>query len=94
MVRLVDESGAPCALHLAVRDATGKPILELRADSPERWDFGAVTVLHTQREELRSLIERVMQEVHRRSTVPIEVTFEGLVPGAAWSEVARVPLSA
>ena len=45
-----------------------------------------------QREELRSLIERVILEVHRRSTVPIEVTFEGLVPGAAWSEVARGPL--
>lgn len=47
MVRLVDESGAPCALHLAVRDASGEPILELRADSPEWWGFGAVTVLHT-----------------------------------------------
>ena len=47
MVRLVDQSGAPCALHLAVRDAAGEPILELRADSPEWWDFGAVTVLHT-----------------------------------------------
>ena len=35
MVRLVDESGAPCALHLAVRDASGEPILELRADSAE-----------------------------------------------------------
>ena len=47
MVRLVDERGAPCALHLAVRDATGEPILELQADSPEWWDFGVVTVLHT-----------------------------------------------
>ena len=47
MVRVVDESGAPCALHLAVRDASGEPILELRADSPEWWDFGPVTVLHT-----------------------------------------------
>ena len=42
-----------------------------------------------QREELRSLIERVTQEMQRRSPVPIEVTFEGLVPGAAWSEVVR-----
>ena len=180
MVRLVDESGAPCALHLAVRDASGEPILELRADSPEWWDFGAVTVLHTpdgrfcgsqmptatdamrqlecyyptassptarfeqleayvaphtspryiiarplaggpqeewhasqlesvseripklyrafkeagepQREELRSLIERVMQEEQLRSTVPIEVKFADLVPGAVWSEVARGPL--
>ena len=47
MVRLVDESGAPCALHLAVRDATGEPVVELRADSPDWWDFGVVTVLHT-----------------------------------------------
>ena len=53
MVRLVDESGAPCALHLAVRDASGEPILELRADSPEWWDFGAVTVLHTPDGRLR-----------------------------------------
>jgi len=29
MVRLVDQSGAPCALHLAVRDATGEPVIEL-----------------------------------------------------------------
>ena len=47
MVRLVDARGAPCALHLAVRDATGEPVVELRADSPDWWDFGVVTVLHT-----------------------------------------------
>ena len=41
------------ALHLAVRDASGEPILELRADSPEWWDFGAVTVLHTPDGRLR-----------------------------------------
>ena len=47
MVRLVDQNNAPCALHLAVRDATGEPIVELQADSPEWWSFGVVTVLHT-----------------------------------------------
>ena len=47
MVRLVDESGAPCVLHLAVRDATGEPVVELRADSPLWWGFGVVTVLRT-----------------------------------------------
>ena len=47
MVRLVDRSGAPCALHLAVRDATGEPIVELQADSPEWWEFGVVTVIRT-----------------------------------------------
>lgn len=47
MVRLVDQSGAPCALHLAVRDATGEPVIELRADSPLWWGFGVVTVLRT-----------------------------------------------
>ena len=51
-----------------------------------------------QREELRNLIERVMQEEQlRRSnyahgTVTIEVKFAQLVPGAVWSEVARGPL--
>ena len=47
MVRLVDETGAACVLHLAVRDATGEPVVELQAESPEWWDFGVVTVLHT-----------------------------------------------
>ena len=47
MVRLVDESGSPSALHLAVRDAAGEPVVELRADSPLWWDFGVVTVVHT-----------------------------------------------
>ena len=47
MVRLVDQNNAPCALHLAVRDATGESIVELQADSPEWWSFGVVTVLHT-----------------------------------------------
>ena len=42
-----------------------------------------------QREELRSLIEQVIQEEQRRSTVPIEVKFAELVPGAVWSEVVR-----
>ena len=51
MVRLVDENGSPCALHLAVRDAAGEPVVELRADSPLWWGFGVVTVLH--RPELR-----------------------------------------
>ena len=45
-----------------------------------------------QREELRSLIERVMQEEQLRSTVPIEQKFAQLVPGAVWSEVVRGPL--
>ena len=45
-----------------------------------------------QREKLRGLIERVIQELHRRSTVPIEETFEQLVPGGVWSEVVRDPL--
>ena len=40
-----------------------------------------------QRGKLRGLIERVIQELHRRSTVPIEETFEQLVPGGVWSEV-------
>ena len=38
------------------------------------------------REELRSLIERVILE--ERSTVPIEVKFAQLVPGAVWSDIA------
>ena len=40
-----------------------------------------------QRGKLRGLIERVIQELHRRSTVRIEETFEQLVPGGVWSEV-------
>ena len=36
MVRLVDQSGAPCALHLAVRDATGEPVIKYHTNPPGR----------------------------------------------------------
>ena len=45
-----------------------------------------------QREKLRGLIERVIQELQRHATVPIEQVFGQLVPGGVWSEVVRDPL--
>ena len=45
-----------------------------------------------QREKLRGLIARVIREMHRHSTVPIETVFEQSVPGGVWSEVTRDPL--
>ena len=45
-----------------------------------------------QREKLRGLIERVIHELQRHATVPIEQVFGQLVPGGVWSEVVRDPL--
>jgi len=41
-----------------------------------------------QREKLRGLIERVIQELQRHATVPIEQVFDQLVPSGAWSQIA------
>jgi hypothetical protein len=47
MVRLVEASGAPSTLFLATRAPSGKPIIELRVDSPLWWHLDVVTVLRT-----------------------------------------------
>ena len=46
-----------------------------------------------QREKLRGLLERVIQELQRHATVSIEQVFDQLVPGGVWTEVVRDSLS-